>query len=59
MLTSLLSIAKSKWLSLRRDVLDELEAQIRRSFYADREEAEALARKRLKRRNELMTAVGL
>jgi DNA sulfur modification protein DndC len=60
MLTSLLSIAqRTKWLSLRRDVLDELEAQIRRSFYADREEAEALARKRLKRRNELMTAVGL
>lgn len=60
MQTSLLSIAqRTKGLTLRRDVLDELEAQIRRSFYADKEDAEALAKQRLERKNELLDAVGL
>ena len=58
--TSLLSIAqRTKGLSLRRNVLDELETQIKRSFYADKEDAEILAKRRVATKEELMESVGL
>ncbi|HHV41798.1 MAG TPA: DNA phosphorothioation system sulfurtransferase DndC [Clostridiaceae bacterium] len=57
---SLLNIAqRSKGITARKPTLDQLESQIRRSFYENIEDAENLAKKRLERKEELWESAGL